>query len=159
MKSGGKNEKKSCHLHHEKREENFFCEDCYVVICRPCLISHSRHEILPIEYYSEKQRTKIRSLNESLVIEEKELKEYIERGENQIKLIQEDLEKKSIKLKEIQFRLDSIEKFSLISSDDDLIDQSRYQNLLDLVHIKFLLKLPGIMLSQFIISVLLFLYF
>jgi hypothetical protein len=80
MKSGEKYEKKSCDLHHEKKEGN-----------------------LPIDYYSEKQRTNIRSLNESLVIEEKELKEYIERGENQIKLIQEDLEKKSIKLKEIQF--------------------------------------------------------
>jgi hypothetical protein len=132
-----------CSTHEGKLE--FYCEDCSELICKTCFASHYGHKILPIEIYSHKQRAKIKSMSESLVYNSQELIESIDQEKNQIKLIQEVIQKKSIELKDIQNRINSIENLSLKANDYDLTDQLKFQNLIDFVEYQFIyLKITGI---------------
>jgi hypothetical protein len=128
---------------HEKNRK-FYCEDCFELICSSCFISHPKHTILLMEDYSEKQRVKLRNMSESLVLKSQEISDTIEERRNQIISIQKLIDNKSKELKDILERIDSINKISIETSNNELLDRERYQDLLDYVQHKYLRRIRGI---------------
>jgi hypothetical protein len=85
-------------------------------------------------------------VNGSLVRKSHELSNSIYHTKFKIKLNQDLLEKQTIQLKDIEYRIGSIEKLSHEISDRELLDCEKFQNVLDCVQYKFLLKTSGISL-------------
>jgi hypothetical protein len=97
-----------------------------------------------MEVYSEKQRVKLRSMSEPLILKSQEISNSIEHAKNEINSIQKFIDKKSIELKEILVGIDSINMISNEASSYELLNREKYQNLFNFVQHKYLRKIAGI---------------
>ncbi|XP_033737963.1 E3 ubiquitin-protein ligase TRIM56-like isoform X2 [Pecten maximus] len=105
---------------HEKEEVRFFCEDCYNLVCRDCVIlKHSDHKVLPVNQAvsSRKREFEFRMLGmtQRLQYAERELTSNDDALNNLQRLQEKEISKVKAEVAELKQRLDKEEEMAIAS--------------------------------------------
>ncbi|OWF54442.1 E3 ubiquitin-protein ligase TRIM33-like [Mizuhopecten yessoensis] len=103
---------------HDKEEVRFFCEDCYNLVCRDCVIlKHSDHKVLPVNQAvsSRKREFEFRMLGmtQRLKYTERELNSNDDALANLQRLQEKEIAKVKAEVAELKQRLDKEEELAI----------------------------------------------
>lgn len=107
-------------MEHEKEEMRFYCEDCYDLICRDCVIlKHSDHKVLPVNQAVSARKKefefRLLGMKERQKLADKELSVNEEVMSHLQKVQEKEISKVKAEIAELKQRLDKEEELAIAS--------------------------------------------